>query len=114
MLVLAPLAEAAGGWGLCRDTKTNQKVTVFADTADPDYQKLLAMCAAGKARLEEIKRFDMPGFHPRIEWVREMIRFGVLPADQRPDGPIDCYATEREYWKSLWWLPPASAPVTMR
>jgi hypothetical protein len=27
----------------------------------------------------EVKRFDMPGFHPRPEYVREMKRYGVLP-----------------------------------
>ena len=36
----------------------------FLTTADPDYRLLLAMCEAGKRRLEEIKRFDMPGFKP--------------------------------------------------
>ena len=34
---------------------------VFLSTADPDYRLLLAMCEAGKRRLEEVKRFDMPG-----------------------------------------------------
>ena len=38
---------------------------VFLSTADPDYRLLLAMCEAGKRRLEAVKRFDMPGFKPR-------------------------------------------------
>lgn len=105
LLVLAPLAPAAGGWGLCRDSKTKQAVTVFADTTDPDYRKLVAFCAAGKARLEEVKRFDMPDFRPRIDWVREMTRYGILAANTTPAGVADVYATERAYWESLWYRP---------
>ncbi len=107
MFLLAPLAEAAGGWGLCRDPKTKQPVTVFADTADADYQKLLAMCVAGKERLDQMKRFDMPDFQPRIDWVREMKRYGILTAVVNPNGPIDVYETERKYWESLWYQPPS-------
>ena len=105
MVLLAPLAEAAGGWGLCRDPKTRQPATVFTNAAEPDYRKLLAMCEAGKERLDQIKRFDMPGFAPRTDWVREMKRYGILTANLRPADPIDVYAAERRYWESLWWLP---------
>ena len=48
LLLLAPLAQPAGGWGLCRDPQTRAPVTVFADTRDPDYQTVLALCDAGK------------------------------------------------------------------
>ena len=100
--MLAPLSQAAGGWGLCRDSKTKQVVTVFADATDPDYQKLLALCRAGKDHLDRIKRFDMPGFRPRPEYVREMKRFGALPASFDVDrDPIDVYKTDRRYWQSL-------------
>jgi hypothetical protein len=109
LIVLAPLAETADGWGLCSDPKTKKKVTVFATREDPDYQKLLALCAAGRERLQQIKRFDMPGFTPRRDWVREMQRFGVLPVTMA--GPIDFYAAERKYWESLWYIPPQVAEV---
>jgi hypothetical protein len=104
MLVLAPLAESTGGWGLCKDPGTRQKVVVFGDGNDTDYLKLLALCQAGKQRLELIKRFDMPDFKPRVDWVREMTRYGILKpgADQQQ---IDIYATERAYWESLWYQP---------
>ncbi len=105
LLLLAPLAESAGGWGLCRDPKSKAKITVFADTQDPGYQALLAMCRAGKTHLDTVKRFDMAGFRPRIDWVREMKRYGVLPAEFAPEQPIDVYATEENYWKSLWYRP---------
>lgn len=106
LLLLAPLAEAAGGWGLCSDPKSKQKVSVFADTSDPDYQALKNMCVAGRQRLEAIKRFDMPGFSPRKDWVREMKRYGVLASDQ-PPTPIDFYSVEQQYWRSLWYSPTA-------
>lgn len=115
LVVLAPLAEAAGGWGLCRDPATKQPAKVFADTADTGYKSLLALCVAGKQRLDEVKRFDMPGFHPRVDWVREMKRFGILAPSVSPTDPIDVYATERRYWESLWFAPPArNATVTTR
>ena len=106
LLLLAPLAEAGGGWGLCRDPKSNEKAAVFAGAQDPGYQALLAMCVAGKERLRRIKRFDMPDFRPRKDWVREMVRFGILaPGDLAPDRPMNVYAVERKYWQSLWYQP---------
>ena len=109
LLLLAPLAEAAGGWGLCSDPKTKERAAVLASTSDPDYQKLLAMCAAGKERLDQIKRFDMPGFQPRPEWVREMRRYGLLPMSIKPGEPVNVYETERKYWQSLWYTPEMTA-----
>lgn len=105
LLLLGPLAESGGGWGLCRDVKTKQKATVFENHTDPDYQKLLAMCQAGKDHLDEIKRFDMPDFRPRVDWIREMKRYGILQAETRPEERIDVYATERSYWESVWYRP---------
>lgn len=101
LLLLAPLSTNAGGWGLCKDPATGQPASVFADTADPDYAKLLAMCAAGRDRLNEVKRFDMPGFRPPAPYVREMQRYGILPANLAADAPVDPYATDRTYWESF-------------
>jgi hypothetical protein len=56
-------------------------------------------------RLNEIKRFDMPGFRPPRPYVREMKRYGVLPVELPEDTVIDVYATDRAYWRSLWWKP---------
>ena len=101
LMLLAPLAKEAGGYGLCQV----EKVVVFANTRDPDYQKILAMCQEGKRFLEEIKRFDMPDFVPPAGYVREMKNYGILPADL-PDGTvIDVYVTDRKYWQSLWHKP---------
>jgi len=111
LILLAPLAESAGGWGLCRDPKTRKPANVFESTAAPGYQALLALCAAGKDSLAQgTRRFDMAGFHPRADWVREMKRYGILPPDSAPAAPLDCYAVERRYWESLWYSPASAVP----
>ncbi len=107
MMLLAPLAELAGGWGMCLESGTKQPV--FAGKNDPDYRTLLAMVEAGKRYLDENKRFDMPGFRPREAWVREMRRYGILPDDTARDDVADVYAVESRYWESLWHRP---APLT--
>lgn len=114
LIVLAPLAEKSGGWGLCKDPKTKEPVAVFADASDPDYQKLLAFCTAGRDHLAQHKRFDMPGFTPRPDWVREMKRYGVLPVNTSPTDPMDVYSVEERYWESLWYQPTKSSAQVMR
>jgi hypothetical protein len=119
LTLMAPLAREAGGYAAgapqppkpITEDRANppQPVThpvVFTSAADPDYQKILAHLQAARARLDEIKRFDMAGFQPRAEYVRDMIRYGVLPAGCDPTrNPIDVYATDQAYWKSLWHRP---------
>ena len=111
LILLAPLSNQAGGYSLCKrrgkDGKPDEAVTVFADTNDPDYQKILALCIAGRKHLEKIKRFDMPDFRPRQSYVREMKRYGVLPKNLAADTEIDVYATDQAYWRSLWHRPDA-------
>ena len=55
--------------------------------------------AAGQ-RLDAIKRFDMPGFLPRYEYLREMKRYGVLPAEFDPKNPctVDPYELDLKYF----------------
>jgi hypothetical protein len=113
LILLAPLASDAGGYALCRqrDEKgaSSEPVTVFADANDPDYQKILTLCREGKQHLEQIKRFDMPGFRPTPGYIREMQRYGILARDLPEDAVIDVYATDRAYWRSLWWRPTTTA-----
>jgi hypothetical protein len=102
LMALAPLAKEAGGYGLCRvKNDAGEEKAVFPDRADPDYQKIVAMCAAGKERLEAIKRFDMPGFRPPEPYLREMKRYQVLPADFGADSLLDPYKTDLAYWSSF-------------
>jgi hypothetical protein len=113
LLVLAPLAAKSGGLELCRD-KQDKPAVVFADSNDPDYKKLVEMAVAGKEYLEKIKRFDMADFRPRREYVREMKRFGILPADLPFDAPVDVYKTDQAYWRSLWYRAPGAGKSSSR
>lgn len=107
LMLSGPLSRAAGGHGTCREKdRPAGEGAVFTTTEDPDYQAILAMCRAGQRRLDEVKRFDMPGFKPRSEWVGEMKRMGILPSElDAAQTPIDVYATERAYWNSLHYQP---------
>ena len=111
MLLLAPLSREQGGWGVCKLKKgtktTSELANVFSSTKDPDYDILLAAISEASKHLNKIKRFDMPGFQPRVDWVREMKRFGILPASWQVGDAIDVYGVEQEYWRSLWYTPPS-------
>ncbi|MGA2033397.1 MAG: hypothetical protein ABSG68_14170 [Thermoguttaceae bacterium] len=96
LLLSAPLAIRAGGFQSCGKA-------VFADTSDDAYRKILAAIQDAKRKLDQIKRFDMPGFRPRPEYLREMRRFGILPDDTPHDAPVNVYELDRNYWQSLWY-----------
>lgn len=93
-LVRAPLARAAGGLELCAGP-------VFRTSEDADYQAILAAVRKAASELEQIKRFDVAGFRPNKYYVRLMQEYGVLPGDLAPDAPVDPYAADRAYWRSL-------------
>jgi len=110
LLLLAPLAKSAGGWAEAAapaDPKTAKICpAVFKDTNDPDYQKLLAAMQAGKAMLDTMTRFNMPNFTPRLAYLREMKRYGILPPTFDPaKDKVDVYDLDRRYWESLWHKP---------
>jgi hypothetical protein len=111
LILLAPLSSQAGGHDLCKrrdkDGEPVESAAVFADTDDSGYQAILALCVAGKKRLDRIKRFDMPDFRPVQPYVREMKKYGIIPEDLAADAKIDVYATDRAYWRSLWYRPDA-------
>ena len=99
MLLLAPLAKEHGGYGLC-------KPVVFAAATDPDYQGILSGIRAAGDKLQQIKRFDMPGFRPHPGYVREMKNYGILRPDLDPaKDHLDVYQCDQDYWKSLWHRP---------
>jgi hypothetical protein len=105
LLLLAPLAQSAGGLGLCRDER-GRPAAVFPAATDPDYQKLLAMVAEGKKWLDANRRFDMRGFRPSEAYVREMKHYSILPVGLLDGAPVDPYDTDREYWESFWYRAP--------
>jgi len=113
-ILLAPLAQKAGGWGACRNERPADKpkspgakpapeAVVFASTDDADYQAILAEITKSKERLDQMKRFDMPDFRPDRHYIREMIRYGILSETFDPErDPIDAYEIDQAYWQSLW------------
>ena len=119
LILMAPLARQAGGYAVgspepaklivenrSKPPKPVSHPVIFASADDPDYQKILAHLRAAQARLDEIKRFDMPGFKPRSEYVREMKRYGVLAASfDLARDTIDVYATDEEYFRMFWHRP---------
>ncbi len=97
-LLLGPLAKTAGGWGSCGD--------VFTSQDDPDYQNMLATIRRAKEMSDQRPRYGTPGFRPNRQYIREMKKYGVLPADFDPDtSPIDIFATDQAYWKTYWHTP---------
>lgn len=97
-MMRAPLAKEAGGLEAC-------KTAVFSNKDDPLYRKMLGALEDAHRRLQENKRFDMPGFRPNEHYIREMQRFGFLPHDLKPEDPIDPYAVDRAYWDSFLFDP---------
>jgi hypothetical protein len=123
MLLLAPLAKSAGGYGTCRPLSKEElekwrkgakivskaignEKPIFADRSDPDYQALLAELKKRKQGFETfVKRFDMPGFRPNKHYIREMKNYGVLPKDLPAGAPLDAYEIDRKYWRSHHYKP---------
>jgi hypothetical protein len=98
VLLLAPLAKSAGGYESCGSA-------VLSGKDDPRYRTILSGIERAKQYFEEIKRFDMPGFVPRPEYVREMKRYGILPVDHEFSAVVNTYDLEQQYWRSLWHVP---------
>ncbi|MDO4574414.1 MAG: polysaccharide lyase family protein [Planctomycetia bacterium] len=107
-----PLSKSAGGLGTC-EAKSGK--VIFADTADPDYQTILKYIQRGRTYLlEEDNRFSMLNpspnngkdcpqrFVPRWAYVREMIRYGLLPVDTPPGTPLNPYELDQKYWETFW------------
>ena len=98
-LLLGPLSTEAGGWGSCG--------AVFLQVDDPDYLRLLALIERAQAEIDASPRYAQPGFQPNAQYIREMKRYGLLPADFALDRqPLDFFQLDQAYWKSLWYQPP--------
>jgi len=97
-LVLGPLEESAGGFGSCGP--------VFRSRDDPDFQQLVAAIRQGKAILDARPRYATPKFQPNRQYIREMKRYGILPASSDPAREkLDYFALDQAYWRSFWHQP---------
>ena len=108
MILLAPLAKDAGGYGWCTDEYGHPNL-IFRDKNDPDYKNILAAIYAAKERMEKIPtcRHDSPDFRPNANYIRWMKNWEIIPADFDPEkDAINVYETDKAYWRSLWHHPP--------
>ena len=94
-LLLAPLNKEDGGYGVCGKQ-------IFNGKEDPKYQTILAGIRRTQQHLDAIKRFDMPEFLPRPQYIRELKKYGILPKDHDPQTAVNPYDLEQQYWRSLW------------
>lgn len=117
LALMAPLSKEAGGYAMGKPAepatfaiqlaeKPQEFVhpVVFESKDDPDYQAVLKHIEAGKNRLNTIKRFDMPGFQPRYEYLREMKRYGVLEPsfDLKNPRKVDAYQLDSKYFNLFY------------
>jgi hypothetical protein len=119
LALTVPLAKSAGGFAegplpdaspvpedLSRAPRLIVHGVVFASTDDPDYRAILAHLQTARDRLNTIKRFDMPGFKPAAAYIREMKRYGILPADfDAGKTMVNTYDLDQKYWRLFWHKP---------
>ena len=74
-------------------------------TVSGTLERRLWQKAVAKRELETVKRFDMPGYRPNEHYFREMQHFGIVPAHQTLEDPIDVYAADQAFWQSAWHRP---------
>ena len=97
-MLAAPLAQSAGGWGRCEGT-------VFASTADPDYQALLTLLSDLGDRLKKNPREDLLSIRG-TEAERQRV---VLPSPPRPSPLVPNPSPLGNGWVYLTDLPWQSA-----
>jgi hypothetical protein len=95
-VLLAPLAKEAGGWEACPN--------VFESKDDPDYKIMLSAAANWQAEWQKSHAFGSPTFQVNHQYIREMVRFGILPENTLAQN-VDPYETDRRYWEMFDYKP---------
>jgi hypothetical protein len=116
LLLLGPLAREAGGYGSCIPLGQAAPAegapaipAVFADRTDPDYLRILEALERVAKGVDRKTRFEFPEFRPNAHYVRELKRFGVMPASFDPGSePFRPHEWDEAYWRSLRNPPPGS------
>jgi hypothetical protein len=97
-LLLAPLSETEGGWGMCP--------TVFKSKSDSGYCQLLASLQKAKVHIDANPRYATRGFKPNRQYIREMKKFGILSQDFKLDkSDMDIFSLDERYWRYFWYDP---------
>jgi hypothetical protein len=95
-VLLAPLAKEAGGWEACPD--------VFESKDDPDYKIMLTAASNWQTEWQKSHAFGSPTFQVNHQYIREMVRFGILPENTLAEN-VDPYETDRRYWEMFDYKP---------
>ncbi len=95
-VLLAPLAKEAGGWGSCPN--------VFKDKQERDYHIISRALVAWQTAWQKNQVFGSPTFRVNDQYVREMVRFGILPEGTRAED-VDPYETDQRYWELFHHMP---------
>ena len=110
-ILTAALAKSAGGRAVCKKITKDGKVmkqshVIFKSKNDPRYKIILKSIKDVAQLLNTKKRWHMKGFKPDPAYIREMIRYGVLPKDYDVNNPkLTPYEIDQLYWRSLWYIP---------
>lgn len=89
-VLMAPLEKGAGGWGSCPN--------VFNSKDDEDYKIIEQAAKNWQKEWQKAGRFGSPTFQVNRQYIRELVRFGILPENISPDK-INPYETDRLYWE---------------
>jgi hypothetical protein len=102
-VLLAPLRKEAGGWGICPD--------VFESKDDPDYKIMSVAAADWQVEWQKSCAFGSPTFQVNHQYIREMVRFGILPENTHA-ADVDPYETDRRYWEMFHYKPETYEHIT--
>jgi hypothetical protein len=95
-VLLAPLRKDAGGWGICPN--------VFKSKCDPDYKIMSTAATNWQAEWQKSCAFGSPTFQVNRQYIREMVRFGILPENTHAED-VCPYETDRRYWEMFDYKP---------
>lgn len=118
LLLTAPLAKEAGGTGFCKQARPKRMqagldeppATIFTSKDDPDYQILREQVMAVVEEYGQ-PRYWQENFQPTPEYIRELKRYGALPADfAAGKDDFDPWQADLEYFKVIYQAGPKPEP----
>ncbi|MHC4559450.1 MAG: hypothetical protein ACYS80_19320, partial [Planctomycetota bacterium] len=95
-VLLAPLRKEAGGWGICPN--------VFKSKNDPDYKIMSRAAANWQDEWQKTCAFGSPTFQVNHQYIREMVRFGILSKNTNAEN-VNPYEIDQRYWEMFHYKP---------